>query len=248
MKERIAALLLLALAVLTAWAVTKKHPSLPKAYGTIVSQDAVASSASLPLSDEVVRLHILADSDLPEDQRIKLAVRDALLPYLAAATQAATDKAEALSELINQKDSLTEIANRALTDLGADYRACISVERLYFPLRIYGSQTYLSEEATVFPPGFYDSVQIILGNGDGHNWWCLAYPSLCFIDAAYEYIPKDSALYKEKFATIKEISLHRLFYGKSEGKSRFSDPSVDIILDFKLWNLFSSKIRQFVIH
>ncbi|MBE5952290.1 MAG: hypothetical protein E7260_12045 [Lachnospiraceae bacterium] len=248
MKERLTALLLLILAVLTAWAVTKKHPSIQKAYGTIVSQDAVSSSASLPLSDEVVRLHILADSDRPEDQHIKLAVRDALLPYLAAVTQTATSKTEALDELKNQKVFLTEIANRTLSELGANYQACISIDQIYFPIRIYGSQTYLSEDATVFPPGFYDSIQIVLGAGNGHNWWCLAYPSLCFIDATYEYVPKNSSLYKEKFSTVKESSLHRLFYGKATEDSCNTDASVDIFLDFKLWNLFSSKIRQFMLH
>ena len=248
MKERLTALLLIILAVLTAWAVTKKHPALQKTYGTIVSQDAVSSSASPPLSDEVVRLHILADSDRPEDQHIKLAVRDELLPYLAAATQTATNKEEALALLKEQEDILTGIANHFLAELGAGYSARVSVERLYFPIRIYGSQTYLSKDAAIFPPGYYDSVQIVLGKGDGHNWWCLAYPSLCFIDATYEYVPKNSSLYKEKFATVKESSLHRLFYGKAPDSFGSADLSVDVFLDFKLWNLFSSKIRQFMIN
>ena len=203
-------------------------------------ETAGAAPTSPAVSGEVIRLHILADSDSDADQSIKLAVRDILLPYLNAATLTATTKEEALALLKEQCDTFTKIVNAALQQLGADYTATVSVQSLYFPIRIYGSQTYLSEDAIIFPPGIYDSVQVILGNGDGHNWWCLAYPSLCFIDATYDYIPKDAELYKLKIGTVKQSSLEELFYGKKGEACQHEDEDSEVTVYFgsKLWELF----------
>ena len=141
---------------------------------------ATGSTGSPAVAEEVIRLHILANSDNDYDQAIKLALRDLLLPYLNAATLDAENKEEAIEQLLVHCDTLTEIANAFLAEQNTGYTATVSVERIYFPIRIYGSQTYLSSDAVIFPPGYYDSVQVVLGNGEGHNWWCLAYPSLCF--------------------------------------------------------------------
>lgn len=248
MKERLTAVFLCFLALVTLFLLSRKLPGLEKKYGTILPfpVDAENSSASVKSpAEEVIRLHILADSDSDEAQTVKLAVRDALLPYLSAVTAAAADRQEAMTLLEEHCDLFTSLADKTLQELGADYRADVSVRQIYFPIRIYGSQTYLSEDAVLFPPGLYDSLQIVLGKGEGHNWWCLAWPSLCFIDSAYDYIPKDSAIYKEKFATIKESSLDRLFYGKS---SSDADASVNVYVESRLWNFLSTKIKKFMLH
>ena len=248
MKERLTALFLLFLAILTLFALAKKMPDSKKSYGTIDSslRDADTPSAS-SLADEVIRLHILADSDTPADQEIKLLIRDSLLPYLSAVTEASSSKEEALGLLTEHCGTLTQIANKRLTELGVSYTADVSVTRLYFPIRLYGSRTYLSGDATIFPPGMYDSLQVVLGEGSGHNWWCIAYPSLCFIDATYDYVPKNSSLYKEKFAAIQESSLAKLFYGK-ESEPENTGLKIDIYVESKLWNLFTTKIKKFMLH
>lgn len=263
MKERIIAIFLLILAAITVWAIVaelpKKEYAQPSAGFSDASQETPdessapvnAGTASFPLvASEVIRLHILADSDSEQDQQIKLALRDVLLPYLNAATLTATTKEDAMQQLKEQCDALTEIANTALAELGADYTATISVQSLYFPIRIYGSQTYLSEDAIIFPPGFYDSVQVVLGNGEGHNWWCLAYPSLCFIDATYDYVPKDSDMYKIKIGTIEKNELEKLFYGEELHElfpdefsnsdvnvSNHMEKEIDIYFGSKLWEM-----------
>lgn len=206
MKERIISICVVLLAAVTVWLIAAEIPK--KQYAT----PAVA--------DEVIRLHILADSDSEYDQSVKLALRDVLLPYLNAATLGADSKAGALAQLTSQCPALTEIANAFLLEQGTGYTATITVENVYFPIRIYGSQTYLSKDAVIFPPGYYDSVQVVLGSGEGHNWWCLAYPSLCFVDSMYDYIPKDSDIYKLEIGTLSDSSLEKLFYGKaSSGKT-----------------------------
>ena len=251
MKERLTAIFLFLLALVTVWAVIKKQPV--EHYGIIPdakTRDAESVSASSPaVAEEVIRLHILADSDTASDQSIKLAIRDELLPYLSAITERAADKEDALTLLAGQCDTLTQIANRKLCSLGADYSAKVSLTKLWFPIRIYGSRTYLSEDVTLFPPGMYDSIQVVLGEGIGHNWWCLAYPSLCFIDATYDYVPKSTLRYRDKFSTVKESSLYRLFYGSaSPSDPKTPDREVNLYLESKIWNLLSTKFKKFMIH
>ena len=243
MKERIISICLLLLAAVTVGLIViglpKKNYAQPASDFTEAvrngnptaapASSSGDSSASTPaVAGEVIRLHILADSDSERDQAIKLALRDVLLPYLNAATLGAETKEEAMAQLTAQCAALTELANDALAQLQADYTATVSVERLYFPIRIYGSQTYLSEDAVIFPPGFYDSVQVVLGRGEGHNWWCLAYPSLCFIDSSYDYIPKDSDAYKMKIGTVKKSVLEKLFYGETLSELLAETPGVEL--------------------
>ncbi len=235
MKERIISICLLVLAALTVWLIAAELPKKNYAKPASDFTEAVRNGTP-PVADEVIRLHILADSDSERDQTIKLALRDVLLPYLNAATLGAESKEEALTQLSTQCSSLTDIANAFLAEQNAGYTATVSVERVYFPIRIYGSQTYLSENAVIFPPGFYDSVQVILGNGTGHNWWCLAYPSLCFIDSTYDYIPKDSDIYKHKIGTVKKGVLAELFYEEEE--------EVTIYFGSKLWELLNALFEK----
>ena len=201
--------------------------------------------ATPKVAEEVIRLHILADSDSEQDQAIKLALRDVLLPYLDAATLGAETKTDAITLLRGQCHALTEIANAFLASQNTGYTATVSVKRSYFPIRIYGSQTYLSADAVIFPPGYYDSVQVVLGRGEGHNWWCLAYPSLCFIDSSYDYVPKDSDMYKVKIGTVEKKSLAKLFYGKGDtevlfqttGGSSAESDKITLYFGSKLWEI-----------
>lgn len=236
MKERIISACLLLLAGLTIWAIAAKLPKKDYARPASEFTEAVRNGT---VAGDVIRLHILADSDDQRDQEIKLALRDVLLPYLNAATLGAKSKNEAMAQLTAQCTSLTEIANSFLEVQNTGYTATVSVERIYFPIRIYGSQTYLSEDAVIFPPGYYDSVQVVLGKGEGHNWWCLAYPSLCFIDASYDYIPKDSDLYRMKIGTTDKSALMKLFYG--EGASHPEE--IDVYMGSKLWELFQNLLK-----
>ncbi len=235
MREKLTSLFLLFLAFLTIFAISTDIPYL---------SETISYTETTPtVSSEVIRLHILADNDSIIDQEIKLQVRDALLPYFNTITQTASSKKEALQLLGEQCNLLTTVANETLTLLNTNYTASVSISNLYFPIRIYGSQTYLSKDAIIFPPGYYDSVQVILGNGEGHNWWCLAYPSLCFIDASYDYIPKNSDAYEKAFATVKKNTLDKLFYG-TICEEYDNDSNVDVYLSSKLLKIFENFIKN----
>ena len=234
MKEKLTSLFLLFLAFITIFAISTDIP-----YPDKTVSYAETTYITPTVSSEVIRLHILADNDSYLNQEIKLQVRDALLPYLNRITQTASTKKEALHLLQKECTTLANIANETLALLGTDYNASVSISNLYFPIRIYGSQTYLSKDAIIFPPGYYDSVQVILGKGTGHNWWCLAYPSLCFIDATYDYVPKDSHDYEKAFATVKKSTLDNLFYGTIP-KEFQNDSTVDIYFSSKILKLLAN--------
>ncbi len=119
--------------------------------------------------DEVLRLHVLANSDSEEDQRIKLAVRDALLPYFE---QTATYR-DARAYLTRHGDAIQKAAETALACEGADYGVYLTLGQSAFPDRTY--------DGILFPAGDYDALTVVLGEGGGKNWWCVLFPPLCIV-------------------------------------------------------------------
>lgn len=124
----------------------------------------------------VFRLHILANSDSTEDQRVKLAVRDAVIEYEREQTGAADafDAADAESILRAHGDGILQTVRRTLKKCGAEYDAQLAVGKFGFPEKQYGE--------TVYPAGEYRALRILLGEARGKNWWCLMFPPLCIAD------------------------------------------------------------------
>lgn len=123
------------------------------------------------LRSEVLRLHILADSDCVEDQNVKLKVRDALLNSGNELFAGNTDIETVSMIFENEKEKLISIADRVLAENGFDYKSDIYLAEEYFTTRTYGDYT--------LPAGKYLAVKVILGEGEGHNWWCVMFPPLC---------------------------------------------------------------------
>ncbi len=136
------------------------------------------------LREGVVRLHVVAASDSARDQQIKLQVRDAVLTFLQQELQGVSD-AETVREYI--QDNLPRIqsaANQALDMLGAAEEAVVSFAREAFSEKEY--------ETFRLPSGVYDSLRITIGSGEGANWWCVIFPSICSSAAAFQV--KDTAV------------------------------------------------------
>ncbi len=121
--------------------------------------------------DGFIRLHVLANSDSESDQTVKLEVRDALLGTVAGLTEGCVDVSEALEMLEAHADTLSEKADAVLRQNGFDYGAQVRIGREYYPSRTYDDVT--------LPAGVYLSTRIVLGEGEGHNWWCILFPPLC---------------------------------------------------------------------
>lgn len=129
------------------------------------------------LAGEMVRLHVLAASDSEADQAVKLSVRDAVLSLAAPILENAGDVGQARSSL---RAMLPELAKTAYAVSGQAARAELAEE--WFPTRDYGTFS--------LPAGRYASLRITLGEGRGHNWWCVVYPPLC-AGAAEEAVAAD---------------------------------------------------------
>ncbi len=122
--------------------------------------------------EKPLRLHIRANSNTDADQNVKLAVRDEIIEYITPLLVEADSVAEAKEIISSKTKEIVGIADGVLEKNGFSYRAKMELKNEYFPTRSYGDIT--------LEGGYYDGVIISLGNGEGNNWWCVAYPPLCF--------------------------------------------------------------------
>ena len=134
--------------------------------------------AALPVSGEeavysdVLRLHILAASDDEGDQADKLAVRDAILAEYADFFSSFSDKRETSAALTPEMlNGIEETAKETLAARGKNPDVYVTFSRESYPTRIYGDLT--------LPAGEYDSLRVVIGAGEGKNWWCVLFPPLC---------------------------------------------------------------------
>ncbi len=120
---------------------------------------------------DVVRLHILANSDSEKDQEIKIKVRDALLEKNTLILSKGVNQENAIAYFEKSKDELLETAREVLKENGFNYDVDIYLDKEYFETRQYGD--------LIFPAGEYTALKVILGEGKGKNWWCVMFPPLC---------------------------------------------------------------------
>lgn len=123
------------------------------------------------VKEDVVRLHILANSNSEIDQEVKLKVRDALLETNASILSDSVTKENAKEHFESSKEILLKTAKKTLKENGFNYNVKITLQEEYFNTRSYGNLT--------FPAGQYTALKIVLGEGEGKNWWCVMFPPLC---------------------------------------------------------------------
>jgi len=148
------------------------------------------SSVSGEIRENVVRLHILAESDSEIDQQVKLKVRDALLKKNTELLSSKVTPENAEEYFKNSKDELEKCANEVLKENGFDYTAKITLGKEYYTTRTY--------EDLTFPAGTYTSVKVVLGSGEGKNWWCVMFPPLC-VSVATGGIETDDGVNLEEY-------------------------------------------------
>ncbi len=146
------------------------------------------------LQDSVLRLHILANSDLEYDQRLKLEIRDAILEEFSDALNS-ENSIDAQKTAVENLDLLSLTAKRVINEQGYDYSVKTTLERIEFDERVYGDIT--------MPAGTYDALRIEIGQAKGKNWWCVIFPSMCLSDSvcindAEEYFSDDEIIILKK--------------------------------------------------
>ncbi len=180
--------------------------------------------ASLDLSDRILRLHILAAGDDTASQEIKLHVRDAVLAVIRESLPDTANAAEAEAALLPLLGDITAAADEVLAASGVSYRATVRITTEFFPIKQYGS--------LLLPPGEYRALQILLGEGEGKNWWCMLYPSLCFTKGITASIAEEEKEKLQGFLTEEEFTL------------LFSDEAKEPVFCFRFPELFR-RIKKF---
>ena len=163
----------------------------------LFSAQSYAKTISSDLSNNFFRLHILANSNSAEDQKLKLKVRDKIIEYMN--NHNFTSKADAIYYVKNNLSELYKIAKNTINDNGYNYSINIEVGNFYFPTKTYGNLS--------LPAGFYDGIKIEIGNAEGQNWWCSLFPPLCFVDISSGIIEDDDLNKLENELSNEEFNL-----------------------------------------
>lgn len=123
--------------------------------------------------NEIIRLHIIAHSDLQEDQMVKLAVRDAVIEMFGKklALSGSQNCDDVMAFLQQNQVRIFQTAQQTAVEMNFDGDIDVSVGMMELPAKNYGK--------VVLPQGQYNALRITLGNGEGQNWWCVLYPQLC---------------------------------------------------------------------
>ena len=156
-----------------------------------------AEAEQTQLADKVIRLHVIANSDSQADQALKLQVRDQVLAQadtLLSGQESAQQAAEILRDNLTP---LAETAARTVSQAGFSYQVQVSLEDTWFPTRQYGDLS--------LPAGQYQALRVVIGQGEGKNWWCVVFPSLC-LPAVSEQALQTASLTGQDYALLTESS------------------------------------------
>lgn len=167
------------------------------------------------ISGDVLRLHVLANSDSRTDQELKLKVRDAVLEEGKNIFGGEINVGNAREKISSEKDRLIKTARDVISQNGFDYDVDIFVKKEFFDTRSYGDLT--------LPAGTYTAVKVEIGEAMGHNWWCIMFPPLC-LPAAQEKTDVNLYLDKQEVKVVK------------------SDPDYDVRFKVVEWY---EKIREY---
>lgn len=165
----------------------------------IFSAYSYASSISSDLSKSVFRLHVIANSDSDEDQCLKLQVRDKLIDYMNSITANVTSKDDAIKIAQDHQKDFQIIAEQTILDKGYSYPVTVEIGNYEFPTKQYGDIT--------LPSGYYDALRVKIGDACGHNWWCVMFPPLCFVDVTSGIVPESSKEQLKKNMSSEDYSI-----------------------------------------
>ncbi len=174
-----------------------------------------AVTASSEIRSDTLRLHIIANSDSDFDQELKLKVRDRVLEVTGELFAEVSGKTEAETLAKYSSNDIKAAAEEVIAEAGVDYDVQVEIVKMWFETRSYDGFT--------LPAGDYDAVRIIIGAGEGHNWWCVMYPQLC-IPGAEDAIEKygqnadfvKGEGYEIRFAFIEWLEKLKIFFVKSK--------------------------------
>jgi len=141
-----------------------------------------AEDVNAGLSQNLVRLHVVANSDSASDQALKLQVRDAIIEFMKDKLANSKDINETKDIINANLKAIEEISRKVIKANNSNYDVKASMGNYSFPTKTYGD--------IALPAGEYQALKVVIGEGVGANWWCVLFPPLCFIDATHGTIPE----------------------------------------------------------
>lgn len=130
-----------------------------------------------PSKEEVIRLHVIANSDSPEDQALKAKVRDQILAHFAEEFSHIRTIKESRAFIKNHLKDIEKVAAAEIARNHRNYSVEAALGRFQFPTKVYGNKVY--------PAGEYEALRVTIGKAEGANWWCVMFPPLCFVDVSH---------------------------------------------------------------
>lgn len=179
-----------------------------------------ATTTSSDIANSVFRLHVIANSDSDTDQNLKYKVRDALLEYMNNICKDCSSKSEAIELVELHQNEFKEVALDTIKKEGFNYDVKIEIGNFEFPTKQYGDIS--------LPAGLYDALKVEIGEAKGRNWWCVMFPSLCFVDISSGIVPEESKEDLQNVLSDEEYSLIS------------NDNNYSIKFKFKLLELFAN--------
>ena len=165
-------------------------------FALAISSISAFAGESASIREQVLRLHIVANSDSKTDQALKLAVRDAVLGERPELFSGGTTRDEARELAAVQLPEIEEIARIEIARRGYDYPVRAEIVNMYFATRQY--------EGFILPAGRYDAIRLTIGQGQGENWWCIMFPPMCIPAASQDAHPLE-----EQLAQLGQTPLYR---------------------------------------
>lgn len=175
------------------------------------------------IKDKLIRFHVIANSDTDEDQNLKLKVRDKVVEKLSEKLINVNSLEEAENVLQENIDYVNEIAKEVIKENNYTYEVNTMLSYENFPDKVYGDY--------VFPQGNYEAFRVIIGEGKGQNWWCVMFPSLCFVDESKSSV--DSSDLKEEIENIKPKNTETTNEVKEKNEES-SDANNEVKFKFKI--------------
>ena len=173
--------------------------------------------------EKIIRLHVVANSDSPADQQLKLQVRDKIISSMSGRLEGLKDISEVKSIVRGSLAEIEAAAREVIEENRKRYGVKAVFTEMDFPTRTYGNIT--------LPAGTYQALNIVIGEGKGKNWWCVMFPPLCFIDVAHGIAAEETM--KELKASLTEEEYSLLISSKEPGE-------VSVKLRFKILELAKS--------
>ncbi|MDF2530952.1 MAG: spoIIR [Clostridia bacterium] len=186
------------------------------------------------VADKLVRLHVIANSDSVEDQDLKRKVRDEVIKQMSPKFEGLKDVAEVRQVITENVGLIESIAAQVAAENRMSYGAKALLGNFDFPTKVYGNLT--------LPAGNYQALKIVLGNGEGQNWWCVMFPPLCFIDIAHGVVPEQTMEQLKESLNEEEYKLLTAAKTEEEVPVKIKFKLVEIA---KSMNIRMAKVEEF---